>query len=307
MGKYSLNKPLCLRIEKNNNSCPYIALISIVLKSDSTQSGGMNTAIHILSLRRDVIDHSSALSLFPETTPLSTIARPFIIPSLIIGESTVRHLEVVSALLRSRIIKLKKVLTEAQIKTQSNLNTILSRHSLNFGMRKYSSEPFKPRLSHHCTLNLPNINVTKHFFSRHLVLEAKVTNSLPGCKGKPGRCIGDVDFIVTESSDDSLLPNFSVPLDLLPEGMSGSTWYILSLCSQHLNSVVTLTCELRYKLLTIDATTGGPLDFGGIFEVPPVSGKQGRAIVECLQDIDVFSNEFDCCHLDGKDQDITYA
>ena len=67
--------------------CAYLPLISVVLESKDDVESGINAAIQVLSLRRNVIDRSAALHLIPKNIPVSALSRNFLIPSLIESDS----------------------------------------------------------------------------------------------------------------------------------------------------------------------------------------------------------------------------
>ena len=71
-----------------------------------------------------------------------------------------------------------------------------------------------------------------------------------------------------------------VPIKLLPANATGSAWCALTVAPQRLDTSVSLTCELRYTLLTVDATTGAPLNFVGR---DSLAENGGRTFVEELQ------------------------
>jgi hypothetical protein len=211
---------------------------------------------------------------------VSAVARPFLIPALVDSESQIRRLTVTAALLRAKYVSLKQQLTEAQIKAQANLHAVPQLRSLNLGDPLHSSKPFKARPTHAAPSTFPEVMIVKHFFPRHLVIQAKVTNNAVQVEGQS---LGDVAFVVAESSEEAIQPTLQVPLKALPFMSTGSAWCVLSAAPQRIDGMAILTCELRYTVLAIDATTGAPLSF---------SGGTGRTYVEELQDVEVPAAHF---------------
>jgi len=100
------------------------------------------------------------------------------------------------------------------------------------------------------------------------------------------RTLSDVAFVVAESSDDALQPTIEVPIRTLPVKVAGSTWCVLAASPQRLDGTAFLTCELRFTVLSVDAATGAPLNFGD-----EATGF-ARTYVEELQDIEIRNTEF---------------
>jgi len=273
-------------IRRRNRDCAYLPLVRVALESDPDSDRGTAAAIQVLALRSGFIDRSAALRLLPHNVPVSAVARPFLIPALVDCESQVRRLTLASSLLRAKYVELKRALTDAQIKSQSSLHAVPALRSLNLGDVIQSSKPFKARPSHSASSTFPDVTIQKHFFRRHLVVQAKVTNS---ALSLDGRTLGDVAFVVAESSDEAILPTQQVPLKTLPPKSTGSAWCVLAASPQRLDGTAILTCELRYTVLSIDTTTGAPLSFGGAAATTGI----GRTYVEELQDIEVRHAEFE--------------
>jgi len=261
-------------------SCAYLPLVRVALESDPDTERGTRAAIQVLALRSGSIDRAAALRLLPETVPVSAVARPFLIPALVDSESEIRRLKVVAALLRAKYVALKQKLTDAQIKSQSNLQGVAQLKQLNLGDPLHSTKPFKARPAHSASSTFPEVTIVKHFFLRHLVIQAKVTNSSATVDG---RALGDVAFVVAESSDDAIQPLMQVPIKALPFHSTGSAWCVLSASPARMDGMALLTCELRYTVLAVDATTGAPLTFGG---------GAGRTYVEELQDLEAHAGHF---------------
>jgi hypothetical protein len=249
----------------------YLPLVRVALDSEDKERGTA-AAIQVLALRRSAIDRAAALRLLPSDVPVSAVARPFLIPALVDSESQVRRLTVVSALLRARYLRLKDQLTAAQLKAQANLHVVPQLRSLNLGDPLHSSNAFRARTSNVASnTTMPDVLIVKHFFPRHLVIQAKVTNSV-GLMGKYSRTLSDVAFVVAESSDDAIAPLLQVPIQLLPPKQTGCAWCVLSASPGRMDGpTAQLTCELRY---TVTAQQGG------------------RTFVDELQDLEVHAAHF---------------
>lgn len=267
--------------------CAYLPLVRVALESDPDTERGTTAAIQVLALRRGSIDRAAALRLLPQNVPVSAVARPFLIPALVDSESQVRRLTVTSKLLRAKYVELKHSLTEAQIKSQSSLYTIPALRSLNLGEPLQSSKPYKARPAHTASSTFPDVVIVKYFFPRHMVIQAKVTNSAVALDG---RTLGDVAFVVAESSDEAILPTAQVPLKTLPPHATGSTWCVLAASPQRIDGTAILTCELRYTVLAVDSATGAPLNFSG--GIIASHSSLGRVYVEELQDMQVQAAHF---------------
>lgn len=270
------------------SECAYIPLVKVALNADPDLDRGVTAAIQVLALRRNVIDKSAALRLLPKNIPLSEMARPFLIPAVVENQSQVRRLTVASALLRSRYMQLKKKLTEAQLKSQASLHTVPALQKLNLGQHLHSSKPTKARLVHPASSsNFPEVLLVKHFFSRHLVIQAQVMNVNSSQTFQDDvRTLTDVAFVVAESSDEALLPTLQVPLKTLPPRATGSAWCVLSASPQRLDGTAFLASELRFTVLEVDAA-GAPLTF-----VEANAPRYGRQFVEELQDMEIHHSEF---------------
>ena len=256
---------------KHNQDCAYLPLVKVALQSDKKR--GTTAAIQVLALRRNAIDRAAALRLLPKNVPVSAVARPFLIPALVESESQARRLKVVSSLLRARHSALKQKLTEAQLKAQANLHVVPQLRSLNLGDPLHSTKPFKARPSSSASPTFPDVVIVKHFFPRHVVIQAKVSN----CSGAvDGRALGNIAFVVAESSEEAIQSSAIVPIKLLPFKATGSTWCVLVAAPNRMEGTAILTCELRYTVLTSDTLGGGA----------------GRTFVEELQDLEVFSSHF---------------
>jgi hypothetical protein len=267
------------RYEKDN---AYLPLVRVALEADVDKKRGTASAIQILALRRSEIDRGAALRLLPNNVPVSAVARPFLIPALVDSESQARRLKVVSSLLRARHTALKQQLTEAQLKAQANLHVVPQLKSLNLGEPLHSTKPFKARPSSSASSTFPDVVIVKHFFPRHVVIQAKVSNN---SYSVDGRALGNIAFVVAESSEEAIQPSIQVPIKVLPFKATGSAWCALVASPNRMEGTAILTCELRYTVLGVDATSGTPVSFGG-------QGTSGRTFVEELQDIEVFASHF---------------
>jgi hypothetical protein len=264
--------------------CPYLPLISVALRTDGDSGKGIESAIKVLSLRRDKIDRSAALRLLPRNIPLSSLSQTFLVPALIDSESQARRMEVVASLLRAKFVRLKRTLTETQIKSQSSIYTVPGLRPLNLGQPIYTSKPFKARPSSLPPYNFPDVSITKYFFRRYVVIQASVCNCAPQMRDKT---LGNVQLVIAESSEDALLPNIHIPIKALPPGMTGCSWCVLAASPQRLDVSAILTCELRYNIVDIDSTTGAPLSFEGGY------GIQTKPVIEEIQDIEIRRAEFE--------------
>jgi hypothetical protein len=149
-------------------------------------------------------------------------------------------------------------------------------HKLNLGNPLNVIQPVKLNPIHE-TNDCPEITVTKYFYSRYLVLKAEVANRISG------RPIGSVTFHVAESSDESLVPSFTIPIQTLPSNATGVAWCILTTSPQRIDGVSTVSSELRYTILNVDPVSGAPLYFGSD-NYTSISGRQ--CVVE-LDDIEI--------------------
>jgi Vam6/Vps39-like protein vacuolar protein sorting-associated protein 39 len=294
--------------EQEDNA--YLPLVRVALDSEDTERG-VTAAIQVLALRRSAIDRAAALRLLPSGVPVSAVARPFLIPALVDSESHVRRLTVVSALLRARYLRLKEELTVAQLKAQANLHVVAQFRNIELGDILHSTKPFRVRTSTTASSTMPDLMVVKHFFPRHLVIQAKITNTTGGGpstittdsgiatamnSNQMGRFLTDVVFVVAESSEEAIQPMLHVPIKVLPVQMTGSAWCVLSADLGHMDgATATLTCELRY--------TVQPLDFSGTSRASSSSSSSsgivsspasslGRTFVEELQDMEVHAAHF---------------
>eukprot|EP00531_Pseudo-nitzschia_arenysensis_P017070 CAMPEP_0116120926 /NCGR_PEP_ID=MMETSP0329-20121206/3431_1 /TAXON_ID=697910 /ORGANISM="Pseudo-nitzschia arenysensis, Strain B593" /LENGTH=1440 /DNA_ID=CAMNT_0003614719 /DNA_START=72 /DNA_END=4394 /DNA_ORIENTATION=- len=276
------NDELDDRFQKEN---AYLPLVRVALESDPDKKRGISSAIQILAMRRGDIDRSAALRLLPNNLPVSAVARPFLIPALVDSESQTRRLKVVSSLLRAKHTALKHQLTDAQLKAQSSLYVVPQFKSMNLGPLLHSTKPFKARPSSSASPTFPDVTIVKHFFARHLIIQAKVNNNSLAVEG---RALGNIAFVVAESSEDAIQPasnSAQVPIKVLPYNTTGSAWCVLVAAPSRMEGTAILTCELRYTVLGVDATSGTPLSFGQ-------GATMGRTFVEEIQDVEVFASHF---------------
>jgi Vam6/Vps39-like protein vacuolar protein sorting-associated protein 39 len=146
---------------------------------------------------------------------------------------------------------------------------------------------------------MPYIEIVKHFFPRHLVIQAKVTNipyaSNPSAasfadgsnsKHQPQALLSDVAFVVAESSEEEAIqPLLQIPIQMLPPKMTGSAWCVLQAALQNMDGpTAQLTCELRYAVQSVDSS-GTAVTLG-------TSAVLARTFVEELQDIEVHASHF---------------
>jgi len=283
--KQSFNQLIGGKSKGGEDGCAYLPLVRIALESDQDSERGIAAAIKVLSLRRETINRGAALRLLPKNVPVSALARPFLIPALIDSESQSRRLTVASSLLRAKYVRLKHALTEAQIKSQSYLPNVPALQSLNLGDPVYASKPFKARPSNMSTLHFPDVTITKHFFSRYVVIQATATTT-------DEMSLNDVQLVVAESSDEALLPSVNVPIKTLPPRITGSSWCVLAASPQRLDGTAILVCEMHYTVPALDSATNVPLNFNTGIGFSSGSSS-GRPYVEELQDIEIRRAEFD--------------
>lgn len=272
----------------------YLPLVRVALDSCDS-SKGTDAAVKVLALRRHAVDHAAALRMLPPDIPLSQVARPFLIPALVDGESQVRRMTIVSALLKLRYLRLKEKLTESQLKAQSSIHVVPALKPLNLGDLLHSTKPFKARTtSTNPGQTMPFVEIIKHFFPRHLVIQAKVTN-VPYASGGASsvftpesmdslNVLADVAFVVAESSEvEAIQPLLQVPIQILPSKLTGSAWCVLSAVPSAMDGpTAQLTCELRYAVEASDAQ--------GLVKSP--NANLSRTFVEELQDLEVHAAHF---------------
>jgi len=260
----------------SNSDCAFVPLVRVALETCEEIEEGTKAAIQVLALRRSVMNWGAALRLLPKHVAVSAVARPFLIPALVESESQVRRLVTVAALLRARYASLKHQLTTAQLKVQENFNIVPQLKSLNLGEPLHSTKPVRAKPSASASPTFPDVMIIKHFFSRHLVIQAKVKHALEG------RSMGDVNFVVAESSEEAVQPSLQVPLKVLPANVQGSTWCVLSASPQRMDNLAILTCELRYTIFDADGFTAvDTLSAGGV-----------KSYIEELRDLEVLATNF---------------
>ena len=173
-------------------------------------------------------------------------------------------------------MNLKRSLTNAQLESQSNFENVEALQLLDMGDIMKSSNLFVARSSGSPSPSFPNVTLIKHFFLKHLVIEARVSNT-----PIDARALSNITFVVAESSDETAVaPVAEVPIKTLPIDATGSSWCALTVVPQRLDGAISLTCELRYTILPVDATTGAPVTFVGKSHIPETGG---RTFVEELQ------------------------
>jgi Vam6/Vps39-like protein vacuolar protein sorting-associated protein 39 len=151
------------------------------------------------------------------------------------------------------------------------------------------------------------VEITKHFFPRHLVIQAKVTN-IPYASGGTSsvftpesfdnnnkqNVLSDVAFVVAESSEEEAIqPMLQVPIQLLPPKLTGSAWCVLSAMPMAMDGpTAQLTCELRYNVESVDGP--GMMIPGSTANNnnPSSSAASSRTFVEELQDLEVHAAHF---------------
>ena len=179
-------------------------------------------------------------------------------------------------------MSLKQQLTDAQLKAQSSLQVVQQLKAMNLGEPLHSTKPFKARPASTASSTFPDVVIIKHFFPRHVVIQAKVTNNAASVDG---RALGGISFVVAESSEESIQPSTLVPIKVLPYDATGCAWGVLVASPNRMEGTAILTCELRYTVMAVDATSGTPLSFGQ-------GAASGRSFVEELQDVEIFASHF---------------
>lgn len=284
-------------IDLGSEDNAYLPLIRVALESKDTERGTA-TAIKVLALRRSAIDRAAALRLLPSEVPVSAVARPFLIPALVDSESQVRRMTVVSALLRSRYLRLKDKLTKAQLIAQANIHVVPELRTLKLGDPLHSTKSFRARTTNpNPGSTMPYVEIVKHFFPRHLVIQAKITNAPYSSSSQSSASLytasmdmqqsvlSDIAFVVAESSEvEAIQPMMQVPIQLLPPKMTGSAWCVLAASPGLMDGpTAQLTCELRYSVLP---------SVGDGSMVPGRTTLNARAFVEELHDLEVHASHF---------------
>lgn len=283
--------------EQRNDSCAYLPLLRVVLEDNQeNKQTGIEAAIKVISSRRKKIDRAAAIRLLPRDMPVSSMSKSFLIPALIDSDSEVRRLTVVSSLLRTKYINLKQSLTDAQIKSQFHLQNIPALKSLDLGEVTFTSKPFQIRSTNLSSSSpIQSVTIIKHFFSRYVVIQAIITNSATGNVARK-KSLGEVQFVVAESSEEALTPSISIPIKVLPPNVAGCSWFALTASPHRLDGTAILTCEIRYQVLDIDSsssissTTGAPLHFR---TAASTSNGNFQQHVEEMEDIKIRRSEFE--------------
>mmetsp|Transcript_26227 Transcript_26227/g.38770 ORF Transcript_26227/g.38770 Transcript_26227/m.38770 type:complete len:1068 (-) Transcript_26227:20-3223(-) len=263
--------------QKVDEGCAYLPLIRVALDSDPDPT--QSSAIQVLAMRSSSIDRAAALRLLPKSIPVSAVARPFLIPALVDSESEIRRLTLAAALLRAKYLSLKQKLTNAQIKAQSTLQGTPQLRAMNLGEPLHLTKAIKIRPSHSASSTFPEVTIVKYFFPRHLIIQANITNSATSIEG---RALGDITFVVADSSEEAIQPSMNVALKALPFQATGCSWCVLSANPKRMDSIAILSCELRYVVSSVEF--GSAMTFGGAVS--------GRTYVEELQDIEVHAAHF---------------
>lgn len=296
-----------------NNNNAYIPLIRVALASGDTERGTA-TAIKVLALRRGAVDRAAALRLLPADVPVSAVARPFLIPALLDSASHARRLTVVAALLRSRYVRLREQHTAAQLRAQAHLHVVPALRGLRLGDPLHSTKATRARTASATPHGpLPYLELVKHFFPRHLVIQARVTNipyasytsaSSAAVYAASDRSVGahhqtvlsDIAFVVAESSEEEAIqPLLLVPIQVLPPKMTGSAWCVLSAAPGHMDGpTALLTCELRYSVQSVDAASAAALPSSHAVSptMAAAATAAARTFVEELHDLEVHAAHF---------------
>ena len=216
------------------STCAYLPLVEAALDNDCVED-----AIEVMVSRRNVIDQGSALRTLPPETPIQAL-KNFLVPALKSNASKLRQLSVAANLIRARQQELQKLKLSTNLIAQSSLDSVMELKGWKLGVKKGESALMK--VSHN---NLQNsaqfpfaVELTKHYFKRHVVLQAKINNK------------GDVNvyecaLMVAEVSDDVLQPSVTVSIPLLPPGGTSSSFAVLERRAQAIEAVV-LTTEMNW-------------------------------------------------------------
>ncbi|GMH56545.1 hypothetical protein TrST_g9044 [Triparma strigata] len=214
--------------------CPYLALIEVALEQHFNDP---ENAIKIISMRRDVVDIAAAIRALPEDTPVSSLA-DCLIPALRSSESRVRQLTVAANLARQHYAELQRKVTQASIRSQSNLSKVVAIKRLQVGPLIKSSPAEK--LESVGGMNFPfSVNISKHLFGRYLIVQATIVNI-------GAVAASDISLTITECSDDCLSPIEHVSIKSLPPSSSSSSYAILNRVDRAVDSTVVLMAEMRY-------------------------------------------------------------
>eukprot|EP00520_Triparma_pacifica_P017576 CAMPEP_0118671908 /NCGR_PEP_ID=MMETSP0785-20121206/22253_1 /TAXON_ID=91992 /ORGANISM="Bolidomonas pacifica, Strain CCMP 1866" /LENGTH=1080 /DNA_ID=CAMNT_0006566825 /DNA_START=102 /DNA_END=3342 /DNA_ORIENTATION=+ len=215
------------------STCAYLPLVEAALDNDC-----VDDAIQVMVSRREVIDQGAALRALPPDTPIQAL-KNFLVPSLKSNASKLRQLSVAANLIRARQQELQKLKLSTNLFAQSTLESVIELKGWKLGMKKGESGPMKVQHNLQHSNQFPfAVELTKHFFKRHVVLQAKISN-------KGDVKIYDCAFNVAEVSDDVLMPSVLCPIPLLPSGSSSCSFSVLERRAQAMDPVV-LTTELRW-------------------------------------------------------------
>ena len=212
--------------------CPYLPLIEAALEKS------IDDAITIMILRKDVIDQAAAVRALPPETPLASL-KGFLVPALKSRASKLRQLSIAANLIRARHTELQNKKINKILMSQSSLEKVIATKGWKFGAKKSSSSPVKVQNKFQHNSDFPfHVVLTKHFFSRHVVVQAAVTNT-------GDRDVYDCGWTVVDTSDDCLQPSTQLPISLLPPKCSSSSFTILDQ-RDRISDAIVLTTELRW-------------------------------------------------------------
>jgi hypothetical protein len=233
----------------------YLPLVRVA--SDyGDSSRGTDAAIKGLALRCHAVDHAAARRMLSANI---LVARPFLIPPSCgwrIASKT--HDDSVGPAETT----LSAFERQAHVKAQSSIHVVPALKSLNLGDPLHSTKSFRARTTGVTPgSTIPYVEITKYFFPRRLVIQAKV---IPYASGGVGlvftpesvdkqNVLSDVSLIVAESSEEEAIqPMLQVPIQLLPPKLRGSAWCVLSGMTMD-GPTAQLTYELRYAVEAVDA------------------------------------------------------
>lgn len=122
------------------------------------------------------------------------------------------------------------------------------------------------------------------------MIQAIISNPVPENASRK-KFLGEVQFVVAESSEEALIPSISVPIKALPPNVTGSSWCALAASPHRLDGTAILTCEVRFNVLDVDSATGAPLHIGPSISTFNSSFQESH--VEEMEDIKIRRSEFE--------------
>ena len=213
--------------------CAYLPLIEAALDNDCVED-----AIEVMISRKDVVDQGAALRALPPETPMQSL-RNFLVPALKSKASKFRQLSVAANLIRARQQELQKLKLNTNLLAQSTLENVVELKGWKLGAKRGESTPIKVHHNLQHSNQFPfTVDLTKHFFKRHVVLQARITNT-------GNQNVYDCGWAVAEVSDDALQPTVQLNIPLLPPNAASCSFNVLERRAQAVEAVV-LTTEMRW-------------------------------------------------------------